>query len=72
MSIKPKFINKGYGKEKLCSHCDDYFLLNDHNFYRVSPSSQPTHIVVYESCCKPCYNFRKAQYRAIRKAKQSS
>lgn len=66
---KPKYINNGYGKEKLCLHCGEYYLLNDDNFYRTSKSKQAHYVVIYESCCKPCYNYRKAQYRAKAKLK---
>lgn len=67
---KPVYINRGYGKEKLCKHCDDYYPMNEDFFYRLSPSSQSKYVISYENICIPCYNYRKAQYRAKAKLKK--
>lgn len=63
MTDKPRRINRGYGVEKLCTGCDEYFPENREYFYKVSPSSQPTHVTAYENICIPCYNARKRKYK---------
>lgn len=60
---KPKYRNTGYGKEKLCSECEEYYPLNEQFFYRCARGKQAGAVIRYEGKCIPCYNARKAQYR---------
>lgn len=67
---KPRFINRGYGKEKLCIKCGEYYPCTEEYFYLRPPSQQNGLTITYEGMCIPCYNERKAIYRARSKAKK--
>lgn len=58
---KPKIINRGYGDEKLCLECDEYFPLTEDFFYYVAPSKD---LRYFKSICIPCYNYRQSKYKA--------
>lgn len=71
---KPRFINRGYGKEMICTNCTEYYPLNSNFFYARPPSSQRGLTIVYEGLCIPCYNERKRKYRlkALERKKNES